>query len=1165
MEEDNPFEKSKTVDPEVRAYVYSLVTALGGTGVDTDGKYVLGDDALACLRDLKRWLKLYDEKLNRLDVARCLAEANLVNGDLLPILASWQADEVNNTVRARIALAVLELLVPLTWPLETASEMTQNHHRHIPYLQQAQVLYKAGLLGHDTASILRTIVRVGLPSIATPQKERTNRDEGIIKLMLYSIRNIAAINIVPNIPSQGLENEVSRSATIEGFRFQDVFALILTICSNMGEDFDQQDVIVLEILFHLTKGVDAEKLFLTEEQQKVQKTSELKDILSKERSMQRDYAKIAPTRHGRFGTMIWMKGEDERLSVISGQDNLRDGQNTLLKMDKSKKFNKPKQKMKDEHHTIYDFDKTVHLNRQASESLRMFTEEFLDSGFNPLFAHLRKAIAREADRIQELNVRQYFYVVAWFLKAERARRDWQKKAHVKNKVQAGFEPDSYTIVAAVLDQETFILLNRVMQKSFDDKEWQDLNATMRCFTQILLTIQEMALSPLEEDQEIAENIQNRIFYEEITHDRVVGIVKAYKDQGFGYLDASTELAHVFLRMLERYSRENVDLQIRSRRRARRRKEANRAAGTGKEMDGVDDDQRSEDEDAIDTAQVTKERKFDFGRFSAKFTTQKSVDTFTALAKYYRDLSVDQLKRAHRFFYRVAFKQDLAVLLYRVDIISLFYRMIKGPEGLDPHNKMFREWEELVRQVLKKMFKKISERPELVTELLFSKINATLFYLEFGHEKQTSHPMRTTTELEVKGINRTLDDKIAIVVAALDSSKKMYFVSWVRRSLELAVDERKSWEAEALARKEMTEQPNTDASEAQGATDVQIPLPPPFVVKPRDDEDIMEMNRNAKLRLLMTLVGMEKTHSAADVITWSFPSTLSSEQLFATLSILDKHMSNPQTEFDGYEPAALLRRANAIEHKEPQSSTLTGFIDDDTEGTDAGEEFLFPNNLRTRTDHDGSEEVKKRRLIRKRKAEPVDDVVIEERRRAREEAALARRRAIKSELYIHASDDETDEERDRTFFELEALRRQKQAKNVLSALATGQQNVDPKHHKSSAKGTSKSHKRKGQTISEDDDDNNTSDTDSGSILDPEISLSDEEDLTKETPISSQVNESEDDLILEDKILRQDVQHEITSKPAVISANDIEEDSDGDMARMAPRRRLRAGFVVDSDEE
>ena len=760
---------------------------------------MLGDDALGCLRDLKRWLKLYDEKTNRLDVARCLAEANLVNGDLLPILTLWDGNAVDDKAKSRIALGALELLVPLTWPLETGAAMTVNHHRHTPYLQQAQVLYKAGILGHDTASILRTVVRIGLPSIAIPRNERTTRDEGIIKLMLYFLRNIAVVSVVPNIPTQGLDNEVSRSATIDAFRFQDVFALILTICSNMGEDFDQQDVIVLDILFHLIKGVNAEKLFMSEEQQKVQKTNELKDVLSKETSMQRDYARTAPTRHGRFGTMIWVKREDEKMSAVSGQENLKDGQHTLMKMDKSKRFNKPQSKKKDEQYSIYDFDKPVNLTPEAGECLRMFTEEFLDSGFNPLFVHLRKVIERETDRILEVNIRQYFYVVAWFLRAERARRERQKRAHEKNRLGTEFEVDSYGLVAGVLNQETFILLNRIMQKSSDNKEWQDLNATMRCFTQILLTVQEMAQSPLEDDQDIAENIQNRIFYEETTHEQVVNFVKGYKDQGFGYLDACTELAHVFLKMLERYSKENVDLQIRSRRRARRKKKEQRQTeGNGDEMN---DDERSENEDAVDAAQVSRERKFDFGRFSAKFVSQNSVDTFVALMAYYHDLSVEQIKRAHRFFYRVAFKQDFAVLLYRLDIIALFHKMVKGPEGLSPSNKMYKDWEEFSRQLFKKMFKKMAERPELITELLFSKINSTLYYFEFGHEKQTSRSGRTITELEVKGNNRSLDEKIGIVVAALNSAKKIGFVHWVKRSLELAISKRPD-RSERLAQSEV---------------------------------------------------------------------------------------------------------------------------------------------------------------------------------------------------------------------------------------------------------------------------------------------------------------------------------------------------------------------------
>ena len=60
---------------------------------------------MAVLKDIKRWLKLYDEKLNRLDVARVLAERNLVKGDLLEILSIWPENETDDKLKSKIALA----------------------------------------------------------------------------------------------------------------------------------------------------------------------------------------------------------------------------------------------------------------------------------------------------------------------------------------------------------------------------------------------------------------------------------------------------------------------------------------------------------------------------------------------------------------------------------------------------------------------------------------------------------------------------------------------------------------------------------------------------------------------------------------------------------------------------------------------------------------------------------------------------------------------------------------------------------------------------------------------------------------------------------------------------------------------------------------------------
>jgi replication fork protection complex subunit Tof1/Swi1 len=701
----------------------------------------------------------------------------------------------------------VELLVPLTWPVEFHSQMTVNHHRHTPYIQQVQVQYKRGVLKYGGSNLLRAVIRIALPSMAMPRSERESRDEGILKLLLYFLRNIAIISTNARLAAEGEEEETSRSATINAFQEQDAFALILTMCSNVGDDFSLQDVVLLEILFHLVKGVNVDKLFMEEDQRKAKRTDELGDLLQKENLVRREYAKNAPTRHGRFGTMIWVKRDDAKVSTVSGQDTLRNDQTTLQKMDQSKKWNKPRpQRKKEDVVQNNNFNMPAHLSSLASKNLRTFVEEFLDSGFNPLFTHLRRAIEREAERVLDINVRQFFYTVGWFLEAERTRRARQSKQGTENGIPVkDLEPDSYGLVAGVLNQETFVSLNRSMQSSLDNKEWEDLTAQMRCFTQILLTVQEMTASPIEEDQEIAENIQNRIFYEETTHDRIIAIVRGYKNQGFGYLDAATELTHVFLRMLERYSKENADMQVRSRRKARRNKKKAEREG---EQGGADDEtQNSEDEDLVDAAQVTKERAFDFKRFASKFCNQNCVDTFVKFTSFYRELNSEQLKRAHRYFYRISFKQEMTVLLFRLDIINLFHRMIKGPGAIDSSKPIFKEWEELVRQIIRRLIKKLEQRPALITELLFSKMNSTVFYLEYGHEKQTIPSKRPPAELQIiTKEDTTPEAKLGIVVGALVLDGRADLAKWVVDVLNLAASEREDWEASEEARRAEKENP-----------------------------------------------------------------------------------------------------------------------------------------------------------------------------------------------------------------------------------------------------------------------------------------------------------------------------------------------------------------------
>lgn len=318
----------------------------GGSTID-DGRYILGDDALACLKDLRRWLKLYDTKLDRYDVKRCLAEANIVRGDLLEILGQWNPDEETGILKRKVALASLEILSQLTWPITLDPDHTTvNHVRHTPVLRLAQVEYKRAILQDDHAAILRKAIAICVPSLSASRRDRDARDEGIIQMTLYFLRNVVMISQPPDLPSNGDDNDTARDATLRCLQDQDVLQLLMTIASGMGDEFIEQDVIVLDILFHMLKGIDPKTLYAGNRQASATSNNDLKKLLRTEKSMLAGYARNAPSRHNRFGAMIWLKRADEQLYTVSGQSVITSDQRTLGKMDASKKWNRPKHKSK---------------------------------------------------------------------------------------------------------------------------------------------------------------------------------------------------------------------------------------------------------------------------------------------------------------------------------------------------------------------------------------------------------------------------------------------------------------------------------------------------------------------------------------------------------------------------------------------------------------------------------------------------------------------------------------------------------------------------------------------------------------------------------------------------------------------------------------------------
>jgi replication fork protection complex subunit Tof1/Swi1 len=340
-----------------------------------------------------------------------------------------------------------------------------------------------------------------------------------------------------------------------------------------------------------------------------------------------------------------------------------------------------------------------------------------------------------------------------------------------------------------------------------------------------------------------------------------------------------------------------------------------------------------------------------------------------------------------------------------------------------------------------------------------------------------------------------------------------------------------------------------------------------------------MVKNARLRLLMRLFGFEQLGFEDTIDTsWIVPSALTSSELGETLSIVEKFEQAPWVSEDPNDsPEDLLRRVRHTAKDEDEDVRRDGFIDD-SEGDDSLEEFMFPDNIRSKSSATNAlEQLKEARRKRKNKSErkPLDEDVAEARRKAKQAAALERRRKIKSELYIHDSDEDMDEEESRAFFAREEENRKRQAERVRRAMMLGISDSEVKGKKRKSTGGSDTpEKRRKQDDTDDDElfsDEEVDSVDGDSVLSPQHVVDTSDEVMEDTPLSSQSHQADDhSATLEEKALKELRQPPAETKPAskVNSGSaDEDEDEDDDEVPVASNRRARyrAGFIVDSDDE
>ena len=960
----------------IDATLQSLASALGGRDPTEPGNpYVLGDDGLGCLRDIKRWLQLYDEKRDVWDVKSALASINLVSDDLCPILASWTLSDAEDEHKRRISLACVEILVPLTWPIELDADADEFKSKQYPNLRLAQSSYKRSILFDPEKDILGSIMRVTFPSLEKPRRERTERDSGILRLVVYLLRNLVAI-----------DESRHRSETILAFQKSNALEFLCVLASGMGEDFVTEDVIVLDIIYNLVRGVNVTTIFDLSKAAQDTIKSDLTDLLTREKSMKTTQQSKAHTRHNRFGTMVSVVQDQRRFTVASQTaivGNLKG--NNFEGIEAAKKWNRPSRNIRSQD----DLDVTVMLNTEARRSLGEFTATFLDAGFNPLFMSLLKALEHDNVRVSPMNRLQYLYLQGWSFRALRERG---RAAAKKAQLGSDFSDDAdYGLIASMMEGRATIMLRKIMRESSESKLWKETHASMECFKELLLTIDAMSLSSNTEYQEIAENLQSNLYYEEANLELIVNCVKYYTNQSFGYLNACTSLATVLLKMLEKFASTKSHMFVR----ARRQRQKKRTAAIQTPADSDDETAEANAREAV------KEKAFSFAKFESKFMHDGAISAFLSLLQFYIDLTPEQIKRVINFFHRVFVKQKIESLIYRMDVFELLNRMIKDKANFSMSNPARKEVENFAMYMFKRFTRTVEDCPALAWEILFDKLSNDMYYLTHDTNKApvAKKAPRPPAEFEVRP-GLTHEEQIKVAIGVLLDDNQSEFLNWLKSFIEGVISRRQAWEAEHRAR-------------ADNTTAAMQPTPSAEVLNPDDSELSSMLFKNGRIRLLLKLLRFERDGAREDATAqWFVPASHEIDTLQLNLNLIKRFTMDPPS--FGEKAAAEFIRRQVTKRQSYDSSSSSSSSSSENEAQPKASRARKPTR-------------------RHREQVSVTEEELDERRRKRDDLEEQRKQQIKSSKYVLSEDDEDDEQANAIFFAAEEALRERQKLRALGLL------------------------------------------------------------------------------------------------------------------------------------
>ncbi|CAG8792072.1 14795_t:CDS:10 [Gigaspora margarita] len=311
--------------------IFSICNSLGkyerviGSDNKVSQKYELGEECLGCLKDMKEILRYNDP--TALEVYCELWRLKIIEKDLIPIIL-LNKDPCDST-QSSLALACIRM----TWPHDLSTEIDILNEEDVDISQinratrervKSQYDYKVTFT--QNPEILRIIHDFLKSFLLVEKRERTQKDNQNIRLLLHLFRNLVAIKDLTdyNIPRTTLQNQLIILYEKEG-----IFKTLFNLASD-NKELSQWNTIIQEIFYHVFYDIEPQSLLKNPREEAETRAKKLlkEEQVKKSKNQNKD---------SRYNGSIWIKGKD---LIIHKRDGMRGNGPKVLDNLKKRKYEK---------------------------------------------------------------------------------------------------------------------------------------------------------------------------------------------------------------------------------------------------------------------------------------------------------------------------------------------------------------------------------------------------------------------------------------------------------------------------------------------------------------------------------------------------------------------------------------------------------------------------------------------------------------------------------------------------------------------------------------------------------------------------------------------------------------------------------------------------------